>query len=105
VGGLGRLVPHAGGNAEVRRGQAGGAPQPAGHRGRREVWRVVAGHGEDQGVTPPVRLEPGMTHVVEVGAVHRLANTGLEPLVVVELQTGQCSEDDIERLADDYQRA
>ena len=75
------------------------------HRGRREVWRVVAGHGEDQGPSPPVRLEPGSTHVVEVGALHRLANTGLDPLVVVELQTGRCSEDDIERIADDYARA
>lgn len=75
------------------------------HAQRKEVWRVVAGRGEDQGTNPPTPLVPGATHVVPVGAVHRIANTGREPLVVVELQTGRCREEDIERLADDYDRA
>ena len=73
------------------------------HKERREVWRVISGHGEDQGdkATP---LRPGLTHVVEQGQTHRIANTGTEPLVIVELQMGACREDDIERLADDYER-
>lgn len=73
------------------------------HRERREVWRVISGHGEDQGdtVTP---LRPGMTHIVETGQLHRIANTGDAPLVIVELQMGHCREDDIERLEDDYER-
>ena len=75
------------------------------HAHRQEVWRVVAGRGEDQGTSPPSPLAPGLTHVVATGAVHRIANTGRDPLVVVELQMGECREDDIERLADDYQRA
>ena len=75
------------------------------HRHRSEVWRVVSGRGEDQGLDPPAVLEPGVTHTIPAGAVHRMANTGREPLVVVELQMGTCSEDDIERLADDYARA
>ncbi|MGB0651563.1 MAG: glycosyltransferase [Thermoplasmatota archaeon] len=74
------------------------------HRRRREVWRVVAGTGQDEGPDPPVPLLPGKTHVVGLGAVHRIANTGDEPLVIVEMQVGDCSEDDIIRLEDDYDR-
>lgn len=75
------------------------------HHERSEIWRVVSGRGEDQGTEPPVPLEPGVTHTIDRGALHRMANTGTEPLVVVELQRGRCREDDIERLADDYARA
>ncbi len=74
------------------------------HAHRQEVWRTISGQGEDQGTSPPTPLTPGHTHVVKVGATHRIANTGAEPLVIVELQMGECREDDIERLADDYQR-
>jgi mannose-6-phosphate isomerase-like protein (cupin superfamily) len=74
------------------------------HKERQEVWRVIAGHGEDQGSTPPTKLTPGRTHVVAIGVTHRIANTGNEPLVIVELQMGHCDEHDIERLADDYER-
>jgi mannose-6-phosphate isomerase-like protein (cupin superfamily) len=75
------------------------------HRERREIWRILSGRGEDQGTSPPTPLTPGKTHVVETGAVHRIANTGTEPLVIVELQMGHCREEDIERLADDYRRS
>lgn len=74
------------------------------HRERQEVWRVVSGRGEDQGTEPPTPLVPGTTHLVRVGAKHRIANTGVEPLVIVELQMGHCREEDIVRLADDYNR-
>lgn len=75
------------------------------HKKRREVWRVVAGKGEDQGADPPMPLTPGKTHVVGLGSVHRIANTGSDPLVIVELQMGDCDEHDIERLSDDFRRA
>ncbi|MHB8634099.1 MAG: phosphomannose isomerase type II C-terminal cupin domain [Thermoplasmatota archaeon] len=75
------------------------------HRERREVWRVLSGSGEDQGTNPPTPLTPGVTHVVEIGVRHRIANTGSDPLVVVELQMGHCREEDIVRFADDYMRA
>jgi mannose-6-phosphate isomerase-like protein (cupin superfamily) len=40
-----------------------------------------------------------------VGAPHRLANPGLEPLEIIEVQSGDyLGEDDIVRLADDYGR-
>lgn len=73
------------------------------HAERREVWRVISGRGEDQG-TETVALVPGLTHVVEVGQVHRIANTGTEPLVIVEMQMGNCNEEDIVRLEDDFDR-
>ena len=75
------------------------------HREREEIWRVLAGRGEDQGTDPPTPLVPGTTHLVGRGAQHRIANTGTTPLVIAELQLGRCREDDIERLADDYDRA
>ncbi len=75
------------------------------HAQRSEVWHIVSGRGEDQGTTPAKPLLPGMNHLVPIGVLHRIANTGTAPLVIVEMQTGQCSEADIERLADDYHRA
>lgn len=75
------------------------------HKERQEVWRVVAGEGEDQGTNPPTKLMAGRTHVVKIGATHRIANTGNTPLVIVELQMGHCDEHDIERLEDDYNRS
>jgi mannose-6-phosphate isomerase len=74
------------------------------HKERAEVWRVISGRGEDQGPNPPLALIPGTTRVVHQGDVHRIANTGPDPLVIVELQLGHCDEHDIERLADDYKR-
>ncbi len=75
------------------------------HAHRSEVWHVVSGSGEDQGTTPPTPLLPGVNRAVGSGSVHRIANTGSEPLVIVEMQMGACDEHDIERLADDYKRA
>ena len=44
---------------------------------------------------------------VEIGRfeVHRITNEGDAPLVILELQTGDCREDDIFRVDDDYGRA
>ncbi|MEK6985962.1 MAG: phosphomannose isomerase type II C-terminal cupin domain [Candidatus Thermoplasmatota archaeon] len=75
------------------------------HAARSEVWHIVSGVGEDQGTNPPTPLRPGVNRVVTSGAVHRIANTGTEPLVIVEMQMGRCDEHDIVRLADDYARA
>ena len=55
------------------------------------------------GVGQQVRLDGPTTHLVKQGERHRIANTGTEPLVIVELQMGRPDELDIERLADDYQ--
>jgi mannose-6-phosphate isomerase len=75
------------------------------HAQRAEHWFVVSGHGE---VTlDGVAREVGPSSTVDVarGEAHRIACTGAEPLVFIEVQHGTYfGEDDIERLEDDYGR-
>ena len=74
------------------------------HRHRLEHWVVVAGCGELHCDGTRLTAEPGTTLLVPCGAVHR-ASAGVEDLLIVEVQRGSLlSEDDIERLADDYRR-
>jgi dolichol-phosphate mannosyltransferase len=76
------------------------------HCFRAEHWFVVSGHGTVtlDDVESPVR--PETTIDIPAGVAHRVANTGLEELVFIEVQTGTYfGEDDIERLDDDYGRA
>lgn len=75
------------------------------HRHRSEHWVVVSGVAtcSIDGVT--TTAVPGESVDVPVGARHRLANLGTEPLVIVEVQRGSYTgEDDIERYEDDYGR-
>ena len=52
------------------------------------------------------QLKPGDTVEFKVGVLHRLANTGKDEIIFVEVQTGSYfGEDDIERLEDDFGRA
>ncbi len=54
-----------------------------------------------------MRVFPSVPEVVNIplGAVHRIANTGHEKLVFIEVATGVLlSEDDIIRIEDDYAR-
>ena len=75
------------------------------HTHRAEHWYVVQGqarvsHGDDE-----ITLAIGGTVDIPKGTWHRLENAGAEPLVVIEIQTGDyLGEDDIERAADDYGR-
>jgi mannose-1-phosphate guanylyltransferase/mannose-6-phosphate isomerase len=75
------------------------------HRHRAEHWVVVRGRAEvtiDDGVRT---LMPGQSVHVPLGAVHRLANRGAVPVVLIEVQTGDyLGEDDIVRLEDVYNR-
>lgn len=75
------------------------------HQHRAEHWVVVAGKALVQvGVAEQV-LQPSEHVFIPAGVVHRLSNTTEEPLMLVEVQTGHyLGEDDIVRLADDYQR-
>ncbi len=75
------------------------------HAHRAEHWFVVAGEGTVvvDGEERPVRS--GQAVDVPLGAAHRIGNTGADPLVFIEVQHGDSfSEDDIERLDDDYGR-
>lgn len=75
------------------------------HRHRQEHWVVVAGTGTLECGGSQQLAEPGTTLLVPCGAVHR-AVAGSDDLLIVEVQRGDwLSEDDIERLADDFGRA
>lgn len=75
------------------------------HFKREEFWIVISGYGlfELDGVERAIA--PGAMVRVCARQTHRVANRGAVPLVILELQKGECREDDIERLADDYRRA
>ena len=74
------------------------------HRHRSEHWVVVAGNGTLECNGSLHKASPGTALEVPCGAVHRAA-AGSADLLIVEVQRGdQLREDDIERLADDYQR-
>jgi mannose-1-phosphate guanylyltransferase/mannose-6-phosphate isomerase len=76
------------------------------HRHRTEHWVVVDGRAEVTIGDTVETLGPNESVYVPLGAVHRLANRGTMPVVLIEVQTGNyLGEDDIERLADDYNRA
>ena len=74
------------------------------HRHRLEHWVVVSGSGQLECEGSTIQAVAGTTLLVPHGAVHRAAATS-ENLLIVEAQRGEhLSEDDIERLADDYAR-
>lgn len=90
-----RLCVHAGQRISLQR-----------HHHRSEHWMVVSGQGvlECDGIRHPAA--PGTGLEVPCGAVHRATAAPEAHLLIVEVQHGTLlSEDDIERLADDYQRA
>jgi mannose-6-phosphate isomerase len=74
------------------------------HHQRSEHWVVVAGTGWLRCGEQQLPARPGTTLEVPCGALHR-AGAGEQDLLIVEVQRGSVlREDDIERLADDYQR-
>ena len=89
-----RLCIHAGQRISLQR-----------HHHRSEHWVVVSGHGvlECDGIRHSAG--PGTGLEVPCGAVHRATAAPEAHLLIVEVQRGTLlSEDDIERIADDYQR-
>ena len=76
------------------------------HRRRAEHWQVVRGEAAVTRDKEIVRLLPGGSIDIPLGALHRVESIGKENLVVVEVQMGEYTgEDDIERFEDDYGRA
>jgi mannose-6-phosphate isomerase len=75
------------------------------HFKREERWTVVLG-------APAITLDgittthaPGDVITIPREALHRIANPAAEPAVLIEVQLGSYfGEDDIIRVADDYQR-
>lgn len=75
------------------------------HAHRAEHWVVVTGEAEVTIGSETRTLLPGQSAYVPQGTVHRLANRGAEPAVLIEVQTGgYLGEDDIVRLEDIYNR-
>ncbi len=75
------------------------------HFKRKEHWMVVQGAASITLDGKAWTVETGGTVDIPIGAAHRIQNTGKEPLVFIEIQTGAYfGEDDILRLEDDYNR-
>jgi mannose-6-phosphate isomerase-like protein (cupin superfamily) len=79
------------------------------HTGREEHWLVVEGQGQvilGRDSAESVALKRGTKVVIQVAQWHRIANSGQQPLVIVETWMGDdLREDDIERCDDDYGRS
>lgn len=75
------------------------------HARRAEHWVVVRGRAEVTVDASVRELCAGQSAYVPLGSVHRLANRGHEPVVLIEVQTGDYfGEDDIMRFEDKYNR-
>lgn len=75
------------------------------HAKREEHWVVVQGQGEVVLNDKTIPMQAGSYIHIPLGAKHRMRNTGKEPVVFVEVQTGSYfGEDDIVRYQDDYKR-
>ena len=74
------------------------------HALRREHWVLVRGRGRFTLNGQVSDIRRGDTVFIDRGDVHRLENDGEEPLIVIETQLGQCLEDDIVRIEDDFGR-
>jgi mannose-6-phosphate isomerase-like protein (cupin superfamily) len=76
------------------------------HTKRAEHWFVLGGEGVVTLDGHERRVAEGDAIDVPIGAAHRIASTGSDPLVFIEVQRGSYfGEDDIERLEDDYGRS
>lgn len=75
------------------------------HKHRAEHWVVVKGEAEVTIGTDVRVVKANESVYLPLGVVHRLANRGKEPVVLIEVQTGDyLGEDDIIRLEDVYNR-
>lgn len=75
------------------------------HEHRAEHWVVVAGSALVTVDGMITRLEENESVYIPVGSVHRLENSGLTPLELIEVQCGDyLGEDDIVRYEDIYNR-
>lgn len=75
------------------------------HAKRSEHWVIVNGVAEVVCGEETKLMHENESVFIPVGATHRLANPGDEPLRIIEVQTGSyLGEDDIERLEDNYGR-
>ena len=75
------------------------------HHHRAEHWIVVKGTARVTNGEQEIVLTENQSTYIPIGATHRLANPGLIPLELIEVQSGSyLGEDDIVRLDDIYGR-
>lgn len=75
------------------------------HHHRAEHWIVVKGVAEITCGDETVLLKENQSTYIPLGETHRLRNPGLEPLEIIEVQSGgYLGEDDIIRIEDHYGR-
>jgi len=76
------------------------------HKHRNETWYVVQGVAKVTKDKEKFTMETGDSVIIEKNQLHRLENSGVIPLQIIEVQTGSYfGEDDIIRLEDSYGRA
>jgi mannose-1-phosphate guanylyltransferase len=75
------------------------------HYHRNEHWIVLSGTATVTVGNETKIIRPNESTYIKAGDVHRLANDGKLPLVLIEVQVGEYTgEDDIVRIDDDYKR-
>ncbi len=76
------------------------------HKLRHEHWFCVSGFGVAIINDEHIPLSHGKSVQINIGDKHRIDNSkGTEPLVVIEVITGEFDEYDNERLEDDFARS
>jgi len=77
------------------------------HFKREEFWKIIKGKAEIFIEGNKSFLEVNESIIIKKGVLHRIKNIGKEPLIFIEIQTGEdeyFEEDDIIRVEDDYGR-
>jgi len=79
------------------------------HELRDELWTYVSGESKKIRVGDGTwRAFLGCSDTVKAKEIHRITNTGTEPLIIIEVQTSDdsdgCREEDIHRIEDDFGR-
>jgi len=74
------------------------------HRWRSEHWFIAKGVATVENDSYIIRLYEHASIDVGRGVWHRVTNKEIYPLILVEVQMGNCFEEDIERAEDDYGR-
>ncbi len=76
------------------------------HFHRNEHWIVVSGTATVQVGNEIKLLRPNESTYIKMGEIHRLGNEGKIPVVMIEAQVGEyTNEDDIVRIEDDFKRS
>jgi mannose-6-phosphate isomerase-like protein (cupin superfamily) len=89
-----RIVVHPGKRLSLQR-----------HTHRAEHWTIISGSPVVTCNDGEIPLKPGDSINIPLGAKHRIFNPGAEPVVFIEVQTGDnFAESDIQRFEDDFGR-